>query len=349
MRKRKKDQMHDPEIMLLNRVDEQLRLCGFLLPRVWTVNFLVAFKSKPLMILIGPREAEKEALVESYCHVITGGGSNQYQPMVGHPWWASQTADVAMFTQTQSRLNTIKLEMMNEEAGLPGNRDQFYIANIKRISPGELQEYFSETAFQLRHGELMRLPTSHFSNPVPFPPNLAIIGTMDTLTFPWSDADLLSQTTVIDCAPTKLPGYPLVGNWSPDPLEEKRLIQSYIRDPQRAFRKLMFILRRIPSALFPLLHVQKFLQKVVAWNSSSMLLEGMIYLSNSWSQMGSGLFDENPQKNLQIAMDLAITQSLLLPNSEKIANSKNLRDKLQKILDNQYPLATNLLSQLAPA
>jgi len=80
-----------------------------------------------------------------------------------------------------------------------------------------------------------------------------------------------------------------------------------------------------------------------------MLLEGMIYLSNSWSQKGSGLFDENPKKNLQIAMDLAITQSLLLPNSEKIANSNNLRDKLQKILDNQYPLATNLLSQLAPA
>lgn len=349
MRKREKDQIHDPEIMLLNRVDEQLSQCGFLLPRVWTVNFLVAFKSKPLMILIGPREAEKGALVESYCHVITGGGSNQYQPMVGHPWWASQTTNVAMFTETQSRFNTLKLEMMIEEAGLPENRDRFYIANFNRISPGELQEYFSETAFQLRHGELMRLPTSHFLNPVPFPPNLAIIGTMDTLTFPWSDVDLLSQTTVIDCAPTKLPGYPLVGNTSPDPLDEKRLIQSYIRDQQRAFRKLRFILRRIPSALFPLLHVQKFLQKVVARNSSSMLLEGIIYLSNSWSHMGSGLFDENPQKNLQIAMDLAITQSLLLPNSEKIANSNNLRDKLQNILDNQYPLAMNLLSQLAPA
>ena len=49
--------------MLLNKVDEQLLQRGFLLPRVWTVNFLVAFKSKPLMILIGPREAEKEALV----------------------------------------------------------------------------------------------------------------------------------------------------------------------------------------------------------------------------------------------------------------------------------------------
>jgi hypothetical protein len=89
MRKRTKDQIHDPEIMLLNRVDEQLRQCGFLLPRVWTVNFLVAFKSKPLMILIGPREAEKEALVECYCQVITGGvriNINQWWDIPGgHP------------------------------------------------------------------------------------------------------------------------------------------------------------------------------------------------------------------------------------------------------------------------
>lgn len=349
MKTLEKDKMFDPEIKLLNEVEEQLRQRGFLLSRVWTVNFLVAIKSKPLMILIGPREAEKEALVESYCQVITGGGSNQYQPMVGHPWWASQTADVAMFTRTQSLFNTLKLEMMIEEAGLPANRNRFFVANISRISPGELEEYFSETAFQLRHGELMRLPTSHFSNPVPFPPNLAIIGTMDTLTFPWSDADLLSQTTIIDCAPTKITGYPSIKIVNPDPLKEKRLIQSYIRDPQGAFRKLMIILRRIPSALFPLLYVQKILRDVVARNSSSMLLEGMIYLSNSWSQMGSGLFNENAQKNLQIAMDLAITQSLLLPNSERITNSNNLRYKLQSIVGNQYPLAVNLLSQLAPA
>ena len=64
---------------------------------------------------------------------------------------------------------------------------------------------------------------------------------------------------------------------------------------------------------FPYLQVQKILQKVVARYSSNLLLEGMIYLSNSWSQMGLALFNENPQKNLQIAMDLAITQSLITP------------------------------------
>ena len=38
--------------------------------------------------------------------------------------------------------------------------------------------------FNFDMGELMRLPTSHFSDPIPFPPNLAIIGTMDTLDVP---------------------------------------------------------------------------------------------------------------------------------------------------------------------
>jgi hypothetical protein len=43
--------MFDPVIKLLNEVEEQLRQRGFLPSRVWTANFLVAFKSKPLMIL----------------------------------------------------------------------------------------------------------------------------------------------------------------------------------------------------------------------------------------------------------------------------------------------------------
>jgi hypothetical protein len=80
-----------------------------------------------------------------------------------------------------------------------------------------------------------------------------------------------------------------------------------------------------------------------------MLLDGMIYLSNSWSQMGSGLFDENPQINLHIAMDLAITQSLLFPYSEMIADSNNLHGKLLRVLGNQYPLASGFLRQLTPA
>ena len=195
----------------------------------------------------------------------------------------------------------------------------------------------------------MHLPTSHFSDPIPFPSNLAIIGTMDILRFRWSDADLLSQTTIIDCAPIKMTGRQTIDRMSPDPLREKRLIRSFIRDPQRAFRKVMIILRRLPSALFPLLQVQQILQKVVSKNSSNMLLDGMVYLSNSWSQMGSGLFDEDPQNNLQIAMDLAITQSLLFPYREIIADSNNLHGKLQRVLGNQYPLASGFLSQLTPA
>ena len=44
----------------------------------------------------------------------------------------------------------------------------------------------------------MRIGDTHLSTPVFFPPNLILIGTMDTADFDWWDEDLLSGVTVID-------------------------------------------------------------------------------------------------------------------------------------------------------
>ena len=149
MIKREKDPSLDPEITLLDDTQEQLHQQGFSLPRVWTANFLVALKSKPLMILIGPPEAEKEALVEGFSKVLMGRDSYQYQPMLGHPWWASQTADVATFTQTQSRFNTLKLEIMIEEAGLPGGYTLLISAGL---APVNYKSIFQKQPFNFAMG-----------------------------------------------------------------------------------------------------------------------------------------------------------------------------------------------------
>lgn len=132
MAQREKNPNPGPEIMLLDDVQVLLHQQGFSIPRIWAANFFVAFKSKPHMLLIGPPEAEKEVLVECFGKVLTGGDSYQFQSMIGHPWWASQTMDVATFTQTQSRFNTFKLELMIEEAGQPGNQDRLFIAKSAR-------------------------------------------------------------------------------------------------------------------------------------------------------------------------------------------------------------------------
>jgi len=338
----------DVELTLIEDTLAQVSRTGLSIPPIWVANFLVALKSKPLIILAGPPESAKEALVEGFGNVLTGNDSYRYQTMMGHPWWATKTRDIATYTRTQSQFNTFKLEILIEEAGLPENRDRFFIAELTKISPGELQEYFSEMAFQLKHGRLMRLPTSHFMEPILFPSNLSIVGTMDTVKFNWLDPDLLSQATIIDCTPVKSASVPRLGELYRDPDREKILMRSSIRNPQRAFRKMFNILRRFPYALLPLLRVKQVLQKFRSKYLGNPLFEGIVYMANSWSYTDRGLFNEDPRKNLQIALDLAITQSLLLPYSEKIAGSESMQIKLHKVLDDQFPTANAYINSLNP-
>lgn len=339
----------DDELSLIKDSLAQLSQSGLPVTPIWVANILVAFKSKPLILLVGPPESAKEVIVESFFSILTGTETYQYQTMIGHPWWAAQTLDVVTYTMAQSRLNTLKLECMIEEARLPENRDRLFIAELIKISPGELQEYFIEMAFQLKHGQLMRLPTAHFSEPISFPANMSIIGTMDTIKFNWLDHDLLSKASIIDCPPGKLRSIPSLGTLSRYPDRQKILIQHSIRDPQRAFGKLFGMLRGLPSALLPFFQVKQLLQKSRSIHFTNSLFEGIIYLANSWSYTGRGLFSGNRRKNLQIALDLAITQSLLLPCSEKISQSKNLQIKLHKVLGEQFPNASAYINQLIPA
>lgn len=348
---RKIDNLKNPDVELtfINNTLTQIIQSGISIMPIWVANFLVALKSKPLILLTGAMESSKEILVNRFSNILTQGNVYQYQSMIGHPWWASHTSDVVTYTRAQSRFNTLKLESIIEEASLPQNKDRYFIAELIKISPGELEEYFSETAFQLQHKELMRLPTSHFSEPIPFPPNLSIIGTIDSINFNRLDRDLLSQTTLIDCYPIKqISGLPS-GNFMPNPNLEKYLLHSSIRDPQQAFRKLSTILVKFPSGLLPFLQVRQVLLNFRSIWFGTSFVEGIVYLANSWSYAGVGLFDQDLRKNLKIAMDLAITQSLLLPHSEKISKSMSLQKSLHKILDSEFPQASTYLNQMNPA
>jgi hypothetical protein len=117
--------------------------------------------------------------------------------MVGHAWWAGRSGDVGFFTQAQTRFNSAKILALVEEALQPENAQRVYIACLTRISPAEVISFFSEIALQLQHGQLIRLPGVHLTQPIPNPPHLLLIGTMDTTQSDWADANLLSGEAVI--------------------------------------------------------------------------------------------------------------------------------------------------------
>lgn len=336
----------DEELKAVDDILKAFNYAGLSISRNWVVNFLVAIKSKPLLILAGPPESNKEYLMEVLCQYLTGNDSFRYQPMVGHPWWAAQIADGPAMIQAQSRFNTLKLESMIEMAALPENRSRFFIAALKRICPGELQEYFSDTAFQIKNHQITRLPRSHFEEPVPFPPNLFFIGTIDTNRFQWHDKDLLSQTSIIQCPPLRPPTIKIseTTNWGQ--INEKDMLRSFTREPQLAFKKLLKAIRGIPFALQPYMATIKVLRKVIPNLSSVRLKEGIIYLSNSWGNPDRGLFSDDRRKNLENALDFAILQSLLLPGSDAISESRSIQAQLQRILQDHFPASGDYLLQL---
>jgi hypothetical protein len=141
------------------------------------IHFYVALKSKPLMLLAGPSQSGKIALVQCLATALTGGSSWRCQFMPGHAWWAGRSGNVGLFTEAQTRLNTGKILALIEEAQRPENTSRVFVACLTRISPAELEGFFAGTAFQLQRGELMQLPTTHLAEPIPFPPNLMLIGT----------------------------------------------------------------------------------------------------------------------------------------------------------------------------
>ena len=311
------------------------------------VNFYVALKSKPLAILTGPAQHGKIALVQSLAQVLTGGDPLQCQMMVGHAWWAEHSGDVALFTEAQTRLNTDKIFALIEEALQPENVSRVFIAYLTRISPAELTDSFSEVASQLRHGQIMRLSSIHLTEPIPYPPNLFLIGTMDTARFDtWSDSDLLSGTTIIQWSAVEAGPAPHRSQTAAIPGGESEFLRSCIRSEQAAYLKLQRILGWRSQAIWPLLQIGDLLKKHAVQLPGAVMGEAMVYLANAWSKEGDSLFDQAPSRNLAIALDLVMTQTLLPRVCGVIRNSAALRRQLRGALNGQFPRAVAFLESL---
>jgi len=77
--------------------------------------------------------------------------------------------------------------------------------------------------------------------------------------------------------------------------------------------------------------------------------EMMIYLANSWSLAGAGLFDVQIERNATIALDLAIAQTLLPHLGEALSQSEALVERLGELLCGQFPHSEAFLKSVGPA
>jgi hypothetical protein len=341
-----KANQNDDELELIQNVLFQLHLRGISLSPSVIADILVAYKSKPFIIFAGPPEFGKEILVDCFFHTLTNNDPSQYQKMIGHPWWANMSPDVTNFVQTQSCWNTLKIETLIETAWAFENRKKNYIGALISMSPGEVQEYFSEIAFQIRSERIMRLPTTHFSEPIPFPRNLSIVGTINTSNFSQSDYDLLFKTSILQ-NPVDPVDNIMRDNKHKHVAGRMYQIRPGIRNSQQAIIKLFALLRRFHSGLLPFFQISKLLDKKLSAISNNAIQDGLVYLSNAWSFNRHGLYSRDHSENLKCALDFAITQCLLLPCSEEIVQSVQLQNNLRKILSGWFPHSNDFVNQLA--
>lgn len=335
----------DYEIQLLARLSEQASQVGIGFDRTDITNFYVALKSKPLAILTGPAHSGKIALVQCLAHTLMGGDCRQCQLMVGHPWSFRNSENLKLFVEAQMSCNTEKFLGLIEEAWRPGNAHKVYIACITRISPAELLSFFTELSYQLRHGQLMRVGDVHFSEPIPFPPNLFLIGTMDTGRFDWWDSDLLANTIVIQTAKMTLPPCKYQNHGAIS--AEQVFLHSSIRSRQAVYFKIHSILRRQREPLKPLMQIEALLREEVGSFLHRLIDETIVYLANSWSRLGNGLYASSTSDNLAIALDLAFSQVLLPGIVDTIRNIDDLRKQVNSVLAGQFPRSNAFISSLA--
>ncbi len=311
-------------------------------------NFYVSLKSKPLVLLVGPeKNRSKETFVERFATAWVEE-SVQFQKMTGHAWWAAGSEAVCMLSTTQARFNAEKFFAVLEEACQPENQGRVFFICLEEISPAELLTYFSSLSFQAYPGEMIFQPDTPLTNSIPYPPNLFVAGTMSSERFLGYDSDLLRYTTVIHSPEID----PLPSNRfsHPFPLLEgqKTLLHRYIRDENTACAKL----RQLPGwhshLLKPAIEViGLLLRHGVPVHTRAVTSEMLIYLANSWSALGTGLFDLSFMQNLTIALDLAIAQFILPHGWTKLASPCALRRDVETLLGDRFPSSQAFLNQVA--
>lgn len=334
----------DSEVELIDRLAAAIAQTGVQVDRTDLANFYVALKHRPMAILTGPAGNGKAAIVECLANLLASSSrGSQRQVVPGHAWYAGGYPANTALIGIHSRMITEKLLYVIEEASQPENAQKVFVVGLTHISPAELLSFFTDVAYQMQHNQIMRIGDTHLSAPVPFPPNLLLIGTMDTTAFNWWDDDLLSGATVID--------------WHADvvipqavPASESQnigceFLRSSLRNSRKAYKKLLTVVAGIKQPLQIVMLLRSVFRAHGVELPPALLDEVILYLANAWSAQGNGLFDPVTPRNLEIAFDLALAQ-LILPHSlEAIRSSEPLQVQLYSILEEQLPRSSAFLKR----
>jgi hypothetical protein len=326
----------DGEQIAVNKLIKAVAAAGVRAEPSSVVNFYVALKSRPLVILAGPAQTGKIALVRSLAQVLTSDPVWQCPVIIGHARWAARSQDVSFFVEMQARFNRSKLLALIEEALVPDNAQRLFIACLARISPAEVDSYFTMAGFQFWPEQVQGRDSAETVAPIPYPHNVRLIGTMDTDRFKWWDTDLLTRSTIVQWQAETIPPVEHRDRSPAVMVHERIFLRDCVRTEQAAYARLRRILRGRRQAFRPLVQVVDVLGKFGVSLPPMVMNQVMVFLANAWTADGGGLFDHSPQANLHVALDLALAQYALPWVSIARQESQELQRCLLGLLDGRF-------------
>lgn len=176
-------------------IDQASTATGLSLTQTERARLSTTLLSRQHLILAGPAGTGKRVLARELALSLVQGQSNHFRLIQGHPWWATQTGDLARFVSLQMEFSILRLLDFVEaaydapELSFPRQSLQgpVHVACIEGMSPVELDFYF---------GVFVRWLSKRLQKKAEITP-LRLIGTYDSQQPPVLDQRILAQAAVV--------------------------------------------------------------------------------------------------------------------------------------------------------
>jgi hypothetical protein len=298
------------------------------------VNYYVALKTKPFVILAGPPDVDKMCLAQGLAEILVGWPSLQWCLFQAHPWWTTRTGAPGHFAMAHAQFNTVKLLDSIEAASAVEAMKLPFFVGIERMSPAEVVCYFDDLPRGLlwqADGSTVRIHRSK---------NLYITGTLDVEE---QARVVLSQEVYRHATVLQVDRGHLAPSTGRRKTSQRRLdwqqrfARSTIRHGDHARAKLAQILSNGHAPFAPL--DELVLRLGVAGFSPFIFEEACLYLANAFDGEGRGLFVEPVIENLRIAQDYVLMQSVLPRVRSQWAEAPRVWSEVSEYLAPRFPRA----------
>ncbi len=297
----------------------------------------VALKSKPALLLMGPKDSIRDRLAMDLANTITGSQAERCLLLQGHPWWAAAARNQAQFIQAQQRYTTLRLRSFLDDVADTEPEADLFFAIMLDVSRAELHEYFVGLPRQERSIGGVELPVNFALLPTRYPDRLYWLATFDPRRTIWMDPRVLSAATIVELgAGSTLEEDGSAELRTSDPVLSDILVRRRRFDP-RAARAALPARRQGQDALRPLHCVLAILRKRRMAPPSGLISDGLLYFGNAWDAAGDGLFSGDPIANTVLAGEFWLKQSALPWLGEMLRQHRALQMDLVDWLEAEFP------------